>query len=785
MVMSRPVYCTCQENRIGTVKLSLYGDLFRVDTTLIFNVKISMTIGAQIIYLRAAGVSLVIDARSESLPHIVHWGSDLGDLGNPGTEAEQLQLAQFLNMAQAPLNGGQIDVPIVMASVPMPCDGWSGTPGLEGNRNGKAFSPRFVVTQLAVERGVSAGSTKAEPENAADIASELGADLVRITASDLEAGLELQLDLELLSTGVVRQRAAITNTGSGDYQLSSLNLSLPLPAQAEEILDFTGRWIRERAPQRKPFTFGTHTREIRKGRSHDATVLVLAGESGFTYETGEVWGLHVGWSGNQRIIAERTVTGQTQFLGGELLLSGEVILPTGGSYESPWVYGSYGSRANGLNELSTRFHQIIRSRKTAPRKPRPVHINVWEAVYFNHDLDVLKGLADQAATVGVERYVLDDGWFTGRRDDTSGLGDWYVDQDVWPQGLGPIVDHVTGLGMEFGLWFEPEMINPNSNLARLHPDWILAPSSERLPLPARSQQVLNLAIPQAFDYILERIDTILNDHDISYVKWDHNRELIESGNLHTGVAGVHEQTRALYRLFAELKRRHPDVEFETCAGGGGRVDLGILAFTDRMWASDCIDALERQQIEVNTGLLVPPEILGSHIGSGIAHTTGRRHELAFRATTAMFGHMGIEWNLNEATDAERTDLAQWIALYKEHRELLHSGEVVRIAQPDPQHWVHGVVSTDKREAVFASTQLGTSYTSAPGRTRLVGLDPTMTYEVVGFGPNVDLEYQPAAWKPAWWGTPGLATGRMLMDGGLQLPAQRPEHTVLFSLKARP
>jgi alpha-galactosidase len=181
--------------------------------------------------------------------------------------------------------------------------------------------------------------------------------------------------------------------------------------------------------------------------------------------------------------------------------------------------------------------------------------------------------------------------------------------------------------------------------------------------------------------------------------------------------------------------------------------------------------------------LVPPEILGSHIGSGIAHTTGRRHELEFRATTAMFGHMGIEWNLNEATEQERADLAQWIALYKEHRGLLHSGEVVRLASPDPQHWVHGVVSADRRSAIFASTQLGTSYTSAPGRTRFVGLDPEVTYEIAGFGPNIGLDYLPAAWKPQWWGTPARVSGRMLMTSGVQLPAQRPEHTVLVSLRA--
>lgn len=741
-----------------------------------------MTIDVQFIHLRAAGVSLVLDARSEYLPHVLHWGADLGFLGAAGSDKEQAALSAYAQVAQAPLNGGQLDQPTIMSSIPQASAGWTGTPGIEGHRCGRDFSPRFVTQSIEVSNE-DVAEIERSTDRGIDIAENQSAQTVEIKAIDEHAGLALDLQIHMLESGIVRQRARLTNVGTGSYDLIQLNVSLPLPAAAQEILDFTGRWIRERAPQRKLFTFGTHTREMRKGRSHDATVMVLAGETGFTYETGEVWGIHVGWSGNSRIITERTVTGQSQFLAGELLLPGEVSLAETQSYETPWVYGSYAPRAEGLNRLSGRFHEVIRSRTNKPTKPRPVHINVWEAVYFDHDLETLKSLAAQAAAVGVERYVLDDGWFNGRRNDRAGLGDWYVDQSVWPDGLGPIVDYVTGLGMEFGLWFEPEMINPDSDLARNYPEWILAPTAQRMPIEARSQQVLNLAIPQAYDYILERIDSILNEYQISYVKWDHNRELIEAGSQITGRAGVHEQTKAVYNLFAELKRRHPGVEFETCAGGGGRVDLGILAFTDRMWASDCIDALERQQIEVNTGLLLPPEMMGSHIGSGTAHTTGRRHDLAFRATTAMFGHMGLEWNLNEASDQEREDLRQWIDLYKQHRDLLHSGEVVRIASPDPQHWVHGVVAADKQQAIFASTQLGTSYTSAPGRTRMVGLDPDTNYVVQAIGPNIELEYLPESWKPAWWGSAVTLPGRLLLNSGLQLPAQRPEHTVLVSFTA--
>ena len=276
-------------------------------------------------------------------------------------------------------------------------------------------------------------------------------------------------------------------------------------------------------------------------------------------------------------------------------------------------------------------------------------LNTWEAVYFDHRLDRLTALADTAAELGVERFVLDDGWFRHRRDDTAGLGDWYVDEDVWPHGLHPLIDHVRGRGMEFGLWVEPEMVNPDSDLARAHPDWVLPGP------PWRHQQALDITIPEAYAYILERLDALLSEYDIAFLKWDHNRDL---------VTPTHEQTLATYRLLDELRARHPGVEIESCSSGGARVDLGILARTDRVWASDTNDALERQNIQRWTQLLLPPELVGSHVGPPRAHTTGRTHDLSFRAATALFGHFGIEWDIASASDEERTELAEWIARYK-------------------------------------------------------------------------------------------------------------------------
>src|SRR5215216_6486130 len=240
-------------------------------------------------------------------------------------------------------------------------------------------------------------------------------------------------------------------------------MTLPVPAAAAEILDLTGRWCRERHPQRRPFDHGTWLREQRRGRTgHDAPLLLVAGTPGFSWRSGEVWGVHLAWSGNSVWRADRPVDGVATLGAGELLEPGEE------AGDPPWLYAVWSDR--GLDGLSARLHELIRARPSHPRRPRPVVLNTWEAVYFDHRLDRLTELADVAALIGVERFVLDDGWFRGRRDDTAGLGDWYVDEDVWPSGLHPLVSHVRGLGMEFGLWVEPEMVNLNSDIARAHPD---------------------------------------------------------------------------------------------------------------------------------------------------------------------------------------------------------------------------------------------------------------------------------------------------------------------------
>ncbi len=709
------------------------------------------------IVLRAAGVCLVLDATAGRLPAVLHWGRDPGVPSAADLDA----LALGAVPPHAP-NG--VDEPMRLALLPEHWTGWTGTPGLSGSRAGGAWSPRFVTTRIEVD-GVA--------ERASIVLRE-GPARVAFHAEDAAAELALEIEVEMDASGVLRLRSAVRNTGEDDYQLDELLLALPVPQEAGELLDFGGRWGKERVPQRSSITLGKHRREGRHGRTGaDSAYVLHAGAPGFGFAAGEVWAVHTAWSGNHVHQFERVETGVQMLGGGELLLPGELRLHEGETYRGPWIYAAYG---DGLDQVARRFHTLMRGRPQHPRTPRPVTLNVWEAVYFDHDLDALLELAEQAAAVGIERFVLDDGWFGARRDDRRGLGDWTVSPDAWPDGLNPLVDRVRKLGMQFGLWFEPEMVNLDSDLARRHPEWVLS-TGGRLPVESRHQQVVDLAIPECYAYIRDSICAILDEYEIGYIKWDHNRDLIDAGGL-DGRPVVHEQTLAFYRLVDEIKARYPGLEIESCSSGGARVDLGVLERTDRIWVSDNIDPLDRQQMFRWTAQLVPPEIMGSHIASGCSHTTGRRHDLSFRAATALFGHLGVEWDLRSVSPSERMELITWIRFHKAHRDLLHGGELVRIDHPDESVVMHGVVAPDRSEAIYSYAVTARSALVSPGRLRFPGLDPARRYRLEPVFP----EYLPADTLPAaWW--PGIEmSGALLGTAGLAAPLVQPEHAVVFQAR---
>ena len=441
---------------------------------------------------------------------------------------------------------------------------------------------------------------------------------------------------------------------------------------------------------------------------------------------------------------------------------------------SPQVFLTYGE--SGLDSVSARLHQAVRSFAAHPTTPRPLVLNTWEAVYFDHDPAKIVELAEAAASVGVERFVLDDGWFRGRPDDRSGLGDWFIDDAKWPDGLRPLADHVHGLGMQFGLWFEPEMVNPVSDLAERHPDWVLQASPDSATW--RHQKVLDLSNPDAAAYLFERIDALVAEVGIDFIKWDHNRDLHAAVSPRTGRASVHAQTTAFYALLDALRERHPSVEIESCASGGARVDLGVLQRTQRVWASDSNDPIERQRIQRWTGTLVPPELVGSHVGPPIAETTHRAASLPFRMTTALFGHAGIEWDITRCTSEEREMLSRWTALYRELRPLLHSGVTVRSDEVDDETLLHGVVAGDGSRGVFAWVRLGTSVDGFTPRTRIPGLQAGERYRM-RVREELGSVSRHQVSDPAWLGAGIEASGSLLGSVGVPLPLLAPGAALLL------
>ncbi|HEY2674290.1 MAG TPA: alpha-galactosidase [Rugosimonospora sp.] len=722
----------------------------------------------QIVQLRAAGVCVVYDLGAPAA-RVLHWGPDLGPLDQAGlTSLSRTQDAAVLNNAP--------DTPRTFSLLPTEYETWAGTPALAGHLAGTRTTPRPRMTDHSVETGADGGS-------------------LTVVLRDSVAPLEIEVFHRLTAAGLletyltVRRLAEGTAADAIPYDLTSVLSLLPLPGRTNEILDFSGKWGREREPQRRPLVDGTQSRQVRRGKpGHDSPYLMLAGTRGFGFRNGEVWASHVAWSGNQHWIAERLPEGagvlRTVLGGGELLGPGEVRLRPGERYEAPRVIHTWSDA--GMDGIADRFHTALRARARHPSSPRPLVLNTWEAAYFDHDLDRLLDLADRAAQIGVERVVLDDGWFGARRDATAGLGDWTVSAGAWPDGLHPFVDRIRRHGMQFGLWFEPEMVNLDSDLARAHPDWLLAPSAGLGP-SARNQYVLNIAHPHAWSYLYERISALVAEYGIDFIKWDHNRDLLEAVWRHPDGdrPAVRDQTLALYRLIDALRKEHPALEIESCSGGGGRMDLGIIERTDRVWPSDCNDPVERQAIQQWTSLLLPPELVASHVGAPESHTTHRVAATGFRLVTSLFAHAGIEWDLTRCTTEELRALRDWATLYREVRDLIHGGRSVHADLDDPAVALHGVVAPDSSRALYAWVRYATSGAGQSGRVQLPGIEPAGTYRVrvrheIGAGSR----HQSAGpgWFEAAYAGGVILSGAVLAIAGVPLPTLNPEQAILLDVQ---
>jgi alpha-galactosidase len=599
--------------------------------------------------LHGTHTTAILECPPGEAPLWRYWGARLPDTAVPEQTIRALRPEPTFSL--------QFDQPLSL--FPGLGVGWFGQSALLAHRGGADWT--FQATACAVEQqGQSA--------------------TIRLTDDVAQIAVEILLDLNP-ETDVLTLSTKLTNQGDGILDVQWLAAGLvSLPSGAQTVRSFSGRHNDEFVPVTDTLSRSIWRRENRRGlTSHDCFPGALVeADSG-------VYGAQLAWSGNHTQSIEWLDDGRYHWQMGEWLAPGEVRLAAGESIETPQMLATCAADANGVAQ---NFHAAIRARtpwQGGQMKPRPVHLNTWEGFYFDHDEAALMELADAASEVGIERFVLDDGWFEGRNDDTSSLGDWWADKTKYPNGLKPLAEHVTGLGMEFGLWVEPEMVNPDSDLYRGHPDWALA-TRGRPNITARNQLVLDMARAEVSDYLFEKMAALLDELPISYLKWDHNRDLTTAGDR----PRYRRQVLAAYALMDRIRAAYPHVEIEACAGGGGRIDAGIAAHTHRFWTSDNIDAVSRVSIQRGFLQYMPPELMGAHIGASPAHATGRSQSMDFRGAVALPGHFGVELDVRKLDAADRATLKEWIGRYKTYRNQLHKGKVWQGQGDDGLLWqAHG------------------------------------------------------------------------------------------------
>lgn len=679
---------------------------------------------------------------SDGIPVIVHLGAKL---------PSDLDLGVLVSALARPTPQASLDETAPISLLPEFSRGFMGHPGLIAHRADiapSAWAGRFTFTRFEeIESGIS------------------------FYCRDPYRGLDLCITCVLSpQTNVLIFQNELVNASDRPLLVDWFAAPVvPIPSRLTEYLSFHGRWCAEFALERMQIPVGLTKRENRRGRtSHEGFPgIILLGEN-TSEDSGPCLAAHLGWSGNHRMVLERLPSGEMQLQLGALHFAGELLLRPGENLKTPDLYMTASS--DGLSTLSQAFHEEIRQKILKfpdPQKPRPVTVNTWEALYFDHDWTGMVQLVDSAATLGAERFVLDDGWFRNRKSDNSGLGDWFADEIKYPDGLDPLISYVTSKGMEFGLWVEPEMVNPDSDLYRTHPDWVLGLADYPNPL-SRNQLVLDLTNDDVTQYLYACLAKLLSDHAIAYLKWDMNRDLVMPGN-REGRAAAHKQTLALYRLLDRIRAAFPDVEIESCASGGGRVDMEILKRTHRFWTSDSNDPVERARIQSGFSYFFPPEVMGAHIGPAWSHTSGRGFLPGFRGLVAGVGHMGLELDLGEATEREFPDLLHAVERYKADRHIWHSGKFYRLPSIDPSLIGFASVSKDKAEARACVVQIDRPRSTVPALLRIPGLDPDMQYQIVMDDPDNLLSRANRRFNNRLASGDLVLSGAVLSQIGLQLP----------------
>lgn len=597
------------------------------------------------------------------------------------------------------------------------------------------------------------------------VSNHIEGDTLTILTKDIERDLTAELRYTVdPATGIIGRSVTIHNGTNAPVMIEQAAAATwNLPRGTDYTLNYlTGRWAGEDQLQQQLIRPGETVLQSMRGSTGHQNDPWFAIEQGpnSDEDTGDVWFGALAWSGSWRITVEQDQLQQIRVTGGFNPFDFGYKLAPGQSLETPVFYGGYSHYGlGGASRLLHRF-ELTKILPQAPSpRPRPILYNSWEATGFNVNEAGQEALAEKAASIGIERFVMDDGWFGQRKIDNAGLGDWYVNPQKFPHGLKPLIDKVHSLGMDFGLWVEPEMVNPDSDLYRKHPDWVLN-FTGRPRTQERNQLVLNLARPDVRAYVFHFLDELVSQNDVAFLKWDYNRNWTEPGwpavapDMQKQVYVAY--TRNLYSILQELRAKHPKLEIESCSGGGGRVDLGIMHYTDEVWPSDNTDPYDRLSIQNGFTYAYTPGIMMAWVTDSPGWTNDRTTSVTYRFLSSMQGSLGVGANLNKWTPEEFATAKDLITAYKGIRETVQHGSLYRLISPRDGSETAATesVSLNKAQAALFTFLHSSTMEYPYPRVHLRGLDPAKTYKLTAISGKVAAD-TPSAASGAYWMNHGI------------------------------
>ena len=625
------------------------------------------------------------------------------------------------------------DLPVSRLPLDIPCcgSGWYGTPAVGAlNAHGDDVTDLRVVSFHVIP-----GKPPLNSLPATYTENESEADSLQILLRDSLTGLTVEALYTVFSgSGVIARSLNIRNGGNRPVRLTSvLSASVPLWQGDLDVIHLKGSWARERVVVRTPVGEGEYRISSARGASgHEENPFMAVCDRNADEFCGRVWAVSLIYSGSFQAFCSIDNTGHARLGIGMNPAVFSWLLEPGEAFQTPEAVLVFSGE--GLNGMSQKYHSLYRSRLARGfwrDRSRPILINNWEGTYFRFTEKRLLAIAEKAKEIGVELFVLDDGWFGKRNSDNCSLGDWVVNRRKLPSGLSGLAEKINAMGLRFGLWFEPEMVSPDSRLYRTHPDWCLhVPGRART--EARNQLILDLCRTEVQDYIISAVSAVLSSASVSYVKWDMNRNMTEAFSealpADRRMETQHRYMLGLYRVLETVTSAFPQVLFESCSGGGGRFDPGMLYYMPQTWTSDDTDAVERLKLQYGTSLVYPASSMGAHVSAVPNHQTGRVTSLRMRGDVALAGNFGFELDLTKMSAADLAEAADLVARVKAYRDLTRTGTFWRLLSPfEGPDTAWSFVSEDRREVLFCAYRSLSVPNSAPLRVRLRGLIPDACY----------------------------------------------------------